>query len=262
MDLSKFAEEAPYARHDGWSRERKVRFLDHLSVKGNVRNACAIVGMSREAAYRLRRRDPLFARGWSAALALARANGTEVLACRAIDGIEEDIWYRGELVGKRVRHDARLLLAHLGRLDRLVDEKQTGKDMGRFDELLAAIAGESPPDVFAAENDPLPLERNRAVAEAAQAARIALLHSDDPVDGFDGEDAAGCDEDQFEALMDACEAEGRAAGRDAAVQWDEWFRHACTRVDEVLAAPEIDPRTVSDLSTSPAPEVASASSLD
>jgi hypothetical protein len=32
----------------GWTPERKVAFLDHLAQKGNVRAACARVGLSRE----------------------------------------------------------------------------------------------------------------------------------------------------------------------------------------------------------------------
>src|SRR6478735_10549224 len=51
----------------GWTSERKTRFLDHLALKGNVRASCKRVGLSREAAYRLRRRDAVFARGWAAA---------------------------------------------------------------------------------------------------------------------------------------------------------------------------------------------------
>ena len=104
-------------RHDGWTPERKARFLDCLAEKGNVRVACGRVGLSQQAAYVLRRRDAQFARGWAAALALARENSVQVLAERAIDGVEDPVWYRGELVGTRRKYDARLLLAHVGRLD-------------------------------------------------------------------------------------------------------------------------------------------------
>ncbi len=68
MNLAQFAHQAPAVRRDGWSPELKIAFLDHLAATGNVRGACAAAGMSPEAAYRLRRRDPFFARGWGIAL--------------------------------------------------------------------------------------------------------------------------------------------------------------------------------------------------
>src|SRR5690606_30735246 len=144
MDTPPIATHAPDLAR-GWTPERKTRFLDHLAAKGNVRAACLRVGLSPEAAYRLRRRDDLFARGWALALALARTRTEQVLADRAIEGVEEPVYYRGELIGSRRRFDARLLLAHLARLDKLVEESETSADFGRFDELLALIAGEQAP---------------------------------------------------------------------------------------------------------------------
>jgi hypothetical protein len=135
----------PAIRRDGWTPERITQFLDHLANDGSVRAACGRVGMSREAAYRKRRRDAVFARTWDAALVLARAASAEVLANRAIDGVEEEIWYRGELVGTRRKYDSRLLLAHMARLDKISDDERAGEDAGRFDELLAlAPARRSP----------------------------------------------------------------------------------------------------------------------
>ena len=132
----------PAIRHDGWTPERRMRFLDHLAGGGNVRAACVRVGMSRDTAYRLKRRDPLFARIWDAALLLAREVSADVLANRALDGIEEQVWYRGEWVGTRRKYDTRLLLAHLARLDKQAEElSQANADAARFDELLALVAG-------------------------------------------------------------------------------------------------------------------------
>src|SRR6187549_3736284 len=95
MDLSN----TPATRHDGWTAARKAHFLDALAGEGNVRAACARVGLSREAAYRLRRRDALFARAWAAALVLARVSVGGVLGTRALEGVEEEVWLRGEVVG-------------------------------------------------------------------------------------------------------------------------------------------------------------------
>ena len=158
----------------GWTAARKLQFLDHLAQKGNVRAACRRVGLSREAAYRLRRRHEEFARGWAAAMVLAHDVGKAVLATCAIDGIEEQIWYRGELVGTRRRFDTRLLLAHLARLDAVAAKPEAQRDAGHFDELLAVIAGErAPDDLLEEDEDILPIERETAAERAAYAAELA-----------------------------------------------------------------------------------------
>ena len=59
-------------RRDGWTPERREQFLDLLANGADVRLACARVALSREGAYRLRQRDPAFAREWRAALQTAR----------------------------------------------------------------------------------------------------------------------------------------------------------------------------------------------
>ena len=76
--LGPFAEAtAPLTTHpvrrDGWTPERRRRFLGMLAAGLNVRRACRRVGMSRQAAYTLRRRDPAFAQAWDGALSAARA---------------------------------------------------------------------------------------------------------------------------------------------------------------------------------------------
>ena len=59
-------------RRDGWTPERRRRFLELLAAGLDVRRACGGVGLSRQAAYALRRRDPAFARAWDGALRSAR----------------------------------------------------------------------------------------------------------------------------------------------------------------------------------------------
>jgi hypothetical protein len=55
-------------RRDGWTAERQRRFLDTLWRTGSVSAAAASAGMSRESAYRLRRRKGEFAADWNRAL--------------------------------------------------------------------------------------------------------------------------------------------------------------------------------------------------
>jgi hypothetical protein len=59
-------------RRDGWTAERRQAFLDHLAAGRDVGRACALVGMSRQNAYKLRTRDAGFARGWDEARRAAR----------------------------------------------------------------------------------------------------------------------------------------------------------------------------------------------
>ena len=47
-----------------WTPALRTRFLDHLSASGDVRAAAAHCGLSRQSVYKLRRRDPAFARQW------------------------------------------------------------------------------------------------------------------------------------------------------------------------------------------------------
>ena len=250
----------------GWTPERKALFLDLLSHKGNVRAAAARVGLSREAAYKLRRRDPLFARGWAAALSLAREACVEVLADRAIDGVEEKIFYRGELIDTRRKYDSRLLLAHIARLDRMVDADEAARaDAGRFDELLACIAGEAVPHGLAGD-DALPLEREEVAERAAEHAERAARDAE-PASDNGGEKAEGFDEAAFDAFEDACVAAYHRGRAEGGARFDSWFDDACSLVDALpeivgpplaASAPEESsaPRTVCNVSTEePAPPV-------
>ena len=51
----------PYGR---WTPEARRAFLERLAKTGNVSAAAAACGLSRQAAYDLRARDPDFARAW------------------------------------------------------------------------------------------------------------------------------------------------------------------------------------------------------
>jgi hypothetical protein len=61
---------SPKIRRDGWTPERQLRFLDTLARTRSVTRAARAAGMSRESAYRLRRRKDgaLFAAAWDRAL--------------------------------------------------------------------------------------------------------------------------------------------------------------------------------------------------
>ncbi len=107
------------AEMTAFTRERQAAFLTALAECGQARRAAKAAGVSHQTVYRARRACAAFRRGWDAALISARTYAEDVLATRALDGVEEDVIYRGEVVATRRRYDSRLLLAHLARLDKL-----------------------------------------------------------------------------------------------------------------------------------------------
>ena len=115
---------------------KQAAFCRALSLHGNVRIACRAVGVSSQTAYRARRATSAFRMCWDAALLLARAHAEQVLADRALNGVEEQVFYHGEEVATRRRFDGRLLLAHLARLDRQAEAaaRCSGCDAPAFDE--------------------------------------------------------------------------------------------------------------------------------
>ncbi len=129
----------PAIRHDGWHPELRVKFLEALAQTGNVQASAYFVQRSRQSAYDLKRRDADFARAWLAALVLAREEAQDKLQERAIEGVEEEIFYHGEVVATRRRYDARLLLAHLARLDKIAEQIPAQRGAARFGDLLEAI---------------------------------------------------------------------------------------------------------------------------
>tara|TARA_R110002124_G_scaffold12682_5_gene59346 strand:- start:358 stop:1209 length:852 start_codon:yes stop_codon:yes gene_type:complete len=134
---------SPATRHDGWHLDLRVKFLEALAQTGNVQASAYFVQRTRQSAYDLKRRDPDFARAWLAALVLAREEAQDKLQERAIEGIEEEIFYHGEVVATRRRYDSRLLLAHLARLDKIAEQIPAQRGAARFGDMLKAIgAGE------------------------------------------------------------------------------------------------------------------------
>jgi hypothetical protein len=129
-----------------FTRERQTVFLAALAATGQVRSASARAGVSHQTAYRERLASPGFRRAWDAALLAARAQAEEMLACRALEGWEEDVIYHGEVVATRRRFSDRLLLAHLARLDKLCGDVEVAEFADTFEDNLARFsAGEDRP---------------------------------------------------------------------------------------------------------------------
>jgi hypothetical protein len=119
-------------RRDGWTLERQADFIGHLAEKRSVLAAARAVSMSRESAYRLRRRPGAasFAAAWDAALGCpagplsgSRAKFTDLPAGYRLEaGFIQVIIYAGRYRGFTRKTDSFGLLQHLARLDRVCRE--------------------------------------------------------------------------------------------------------------------------------------------
>ncbi len=205
-----------------WTPEKQGRFLEALARCGSVKAAAAFVGMSRESAHRLRRRDEgrAFSRAWDAALIHARDVYAEEVLEKGLNGWAETVWYHGEEVGERQRFSVPLLLAALARLDAKADECDLAGNPARaaaaeFDEMVEAIsqgrdctamleeqdqAGEPDiePPFTGIHNDSL-MQRLREKQEREQIA--ATAPEDIDISDLDPDDAADWGEMQWERAI-------------------------------------------------------------
>ncbi len=203
-----------------------ARFLEHLSRSGNVRAAAVAAGVSQQTVYVRRRRDPAFAAGWEAALLHARAAAEQVLAERAIMGTTETIWYRGEAVGQRQRFDARLLLAHLARLDARAAKASPAihRLAEEFDDMLLALGeGEAPAQAAA-----LPDPEREAYVEECEGQALRRFHEENPEPDQDADDELW---DLWGEVRDAMTAQARAR---AEAEWDGETDARCARLEALF----------------------------
>jgi hypothetical protein len=111
----------PASRVDGWTPFARKLFLQLLAETGRVTRACEFAGLSKQSAYSLRARDPVFAAGWDAACELARMPLADALYEQALDGLTETITRDNGSTLTRHKYDSRLSIAVLNRLDRRCD---------------------------------------------------------------------------------------------------------------------------------------------
>ncbi len=235
--------------HRAFTAARQVVFCDHLSTTGNVRTACARVGIAPQTAYRTRRREAGFAAAWEGALLLARDHAEAVLACRALEGVDEPVFYHGEEVARRRRYDPRLLLAHLARLDARVEDDAAELAAERFDEVLAALGGhEAEPDLVELARRCEP--ENAVLGEGKLAARRetwARYHSDAAQEAAERAEFAPDAEPWDETGRDPILVAGYDAAEAAGAEWDAHFAETCAHVDAVCdGVPDESAEVLSD----------------
>jgi hypothetical protein len=99
-------------RHDGWTVERQVAFVEKLADTNSITAACKHVGMSRESVRKLRRRPGgrAFRDACDAALDCGYAEVEEAAAERSRKGVARPVFYKGEQVGEWRHFDERLTM--------------------------------------------------------------------------------------------------------------------------------------------------------
>lgn len=112
-------------RRDGWTPLRQAEFLGYLAETRCVKRAAERVGMSRESAYRLRRKPHAksFAAVWDSILGAPGTPRPKVtldgLFQRIRQGSYRPVMRSGKYVGTQKKPDNSALLAALSHLDRV-----------------------------------------------------------------------------------------------------------------------------------------------
>jgi len=99
-------------RHDGWTAERQIAFIEKLADCGSISAAARHVGMSRESARKLRRRPcgRAFRDAFDAALDVGYAELEEAAMERSKKGVARPVFYKGEQIGEWRHYDERLTM--------------------------------------------------------------------------------------------------------------------------------------------------------
>ncbi len=90
--------------------EQKQKFIQDLALHGNVSEAAKTALVSRSSLYRYRAANPEFAKAWDAAREQATDNLADEAMRRAINGVEEVRYFKGEPVGTVRKYSDQLLM--------------------------------------------------------------------------------------------------------------------------------------------------------
>jgi len=226
-------------RTDGFTPDRQRLFLTVLAACGVVADACRAAGISRDTAYRLRSsaEGAAFAVAWNAAVLIARGAVADELMSRAMNGVVERIYRNGELWGERHRHDNRLAMALLSRLDRQAEGLGEGAVSARlaareWDQFLDLVEAGTGADSFLHKRsrdqvvEP-PMSDGRTAPACSDAAMLSRLDQYRGLGvGLPGEiDISDLDPEEMESWTEH--------------QWDRARRHGLLRRMERREWPEV-----------------------
>jgi hypothetical protein len=144
-----------------WTARKMVEFLRALAATHSVTEAVRSVGMSRQSAYQLRSRQKgkAFDKAWDLAFSQSYGNLPYAALDRAMNGVEVQHYYKGEVIGTTRRYDERLTVALLRMIsgpNGLAVSLPPGVAAqlgGRFEALLREIEAEGEDAVDPAEEE-------------------------------------------------------------------------------------------------------------
>ncbi|MGN6155715.1 MAG: hypothetical protein ACTHN4_08265 [Sphingomicrobium sp.] len=156
-------------RHDGWTPERQKAFIEALADTGAVSRAAAMVNMSAESAYMLRRQKGAeeFRRAWEAALDFGVARLKDIAFERAISGYLVPMFVGGKLIGWRRKYNDRLLMFCLRHYGEDANGKRTKIEYFSTRAAAGAVSGDGALAQTSPHPNPSPSRGGASMAEAS-----------------------------------------------------------------------------------------------
>lgn len=93
-----------------WTPKRKAAFLEGLIATGNVSEAVRLSAMSRSRVYELRDKDDDFRVAWEEAVEIGIDNLEQAARDRALNGVDEPVFYLGAVCGHKRKYSDTLTI--------------------------------------------------------------------------------------------------------------------------------------------------------
>ena len=108
--IQKSTKSAKKKRHDPSDKSWQPLFLTHLALSANVSASIAASGVAAHIIYDCRKKDEAFAIQWIEAMDVAIDSLENEARRRAIEGVREVVYYRGEQIGEVTKYSDTLLI--------------------------------------------------------------------------------------------------------------------------------------------------------
>jgi len=110
--MAKAGRQAPYiSKHTPKLRQQKLdKFLEYLAQGVSIAKSIKLTGCSQSLVYNERTSNPEYAKKWDEARCKGAYALEEEAWRRAVEGVPEDIYHRGQVVGTRINYSDTLLI--------------------------------------------------------------------------------------------------------------------------------------------------------
>ncbi len=92
-----------------FTKRKGQMFLQFLAETGRVRHSAKQAGIDIKTLYARRASDPDFLKNWETACQMAGDRYEDEAVRRAVDGVDRDVYYKGEVVGQERQYSDGLL---------------------------------------------------------------------------------------------------------------------------------------------------------